>query len=75
MISLVKACEVIISSMGVVYDRFLHVDFLHPHAQEPVGMLIPAPEISFMNLDAIWKPFQFHVSLFSPHNISLHCIE
>ncbi len=47
--------------MGVIYDRFLRVDFLHPHAQEPVGMLIPAPEISFMNLDAIWKPFQSHV--------------
>ncbi len=74
MISLVKACEVIISSMGVVYDRFLHVDFLHPHAQEPVGMLIPAPEISFMNLDAIWKPFQFHVLVLFTYIMSLYIV-
>jgi len=52
----------IVSPMVMRYDRFLH--FLHPILQAPYAMLIPAPEVTFTNIDAIWKPFQPKVSLY-----------
>lgn len=47
-----------LSPMVMRHDRFLHFDLLHPVVQAPYIMLIPVPEVSFTNIDAIWKPFQ-----------------
>lgn len=50
--------------MGVISPtakRTTQLDFVHPWMYTPSGILIPMPEVSDNNVDAIIKPFSFWV--------------
>ena len=64
----------IVGTFFIRYDRFLHVDFLHPFLIEPVVLLMPPP-VSSINLMAIWNPFDLDVYNYCfhlPNKITQH---
>jgi len=50
----------ILTPMLMLYNRFQHLDFL-TSSQIAYVMLIPNPKATSINVEAIWKPFQFNV--------------
>ena len=42
-------------------ERLKHMDFLHPYYFSIFSMLMPMPQVTSLNMSAVWKPFQIYV--------------
>jgi ionotropic glutamate receptor len=47
-----------VAAINPTPDRSRRLDLVHPWFYTPIGFLIPIPEVSQNNVDAVIKPFQ-----------------
>jgi hypothetical protein len=53
-----QECDGILAAMKPTPDRLRRLELVHPWFHTPIAFLIPIPEVSQNNVDAVIKPFQ-----------------
>jgi ionotropic glutamate receptor len=59
-----QECDAIIAVIQPTPFRLRQLEFVHPWLYTPIAFIIPMPEVSQNNIDALIKPFQFWVCYF-----------
>ena len=59
-----QECDAIIAVIKPTPLRLRQLEFVHPWLYTPIAFIIPKPEESQNNIDAVIKPFQFWVCYF-----------
>ncbi|XP_046452810.1 uncharacterized protein LOC124200584 [Daphnia pulex] len=56
-------CDLIISAMGLSFERLRSLELVHPWLHSQIAFLIPYPEYTKNYVSAVVKPFQFWVGV------------
>ena len=67
-----QECDVILAVIRATPERLQLLEFVHPWMYSQVAFIIPMPEVSNNNVDAVIKPFQLWVRCLS--KIQLLCL-